>query len=100
MKCPFQKTAASKYSGTCTCRGTGFIHPVTHISANVVRQQRHELIRKADSAALPGPFVTKQINGAQRVVASASTICHELEEVVAKLFDKDPLYGLELDNLG
>jgi hypothetical protein len=80
--------------------GPGLIHPRTLTAEKEVCEHRHERILMMGGEALTGPLVTKQLSGAQRVVAAVCTIGPELEEATAQLFDQDPLYALALDGLG
>jgi hypothetical protein len=91
----FQKAAERAF-----VKGLRLIHPMTLTAENVVREHRHERILMVDGAALTGPLVTKQLSGAQRVLAAVCTIGPELEEATAQLFYQDPLYALALDGLG
>lgn len=80
--------------------GLGLIHPLALTAEVVVREHRHERILLVGGAALTGPEVTRQLSGAQRIVAAVCTIGQELEQATAHLFGEDPLYALALDGLG
>jgi hypothetical protein len=94
-----RKPSLLKAAERLLVEGPGLIQPMALTEENFVREHRHERIIMTDGAALTGPFVTKHLSGALRVVAAVCTIGSELEDATSQLFDKDPLYALALDGL-
>jgi hypothetical protein len=80
--------------------GMRLVHPVALTHEIIVHAHRHERILLEGGSSLTGPLVTRQLGGAQRVVAAVCTIGSELEETVAHSLGEDPLYALALDGLG
>ena len=94
------KQALLKAAERACIEGIGFIQPMALTAEIVVREHRHERILMVGGAALTGTQVTRQLGGAQRVVAAVCTIGPVLEEASARLFGQDPLYALAMDGLG
>jgi hypothetical protein len=79
--------------------GTNLIHPVALTSEVIVQAHRHERILLEGGWMLTSPQVTRQLAGAQRVVAAVCTIGPDIEDAVSRLMGEDPLYALALDGL-
>ena len=94
------KPALLRAAERARAEGLGLIHPLAITAETVVQEHRHERIRLVGGMALTGSLVTRQLGGAQRVVAAVCTIGPELEKTTASLFSLDPLYALALDGLG
>jgi hypothetical protein len=95
-----RKPSLLKAAERALSHGLGLLHPKVLSSKVAVKEHRHERITLLDGATLTGPAVTRQLSGAQHVVASVCTIGSKLEEVTAQLLREDPLYALALDGLG
>jgi hypothetical protein len=95
-----RKPMLVKAAENARSEGVNLLHPVALTQEVVVTAHRHERILLEGGKSLTGPLLTRQLGGAQRVVAAVCTIGSELEETVGRLLSEDPLYALALDGLG